>query len=95
MILVTTATAIEGCHIMAYKAVVTAATFEELHTNAESVGANAVLNTCYDNALDVDTLFDGAAVVIEPFPVVAPCVQERLAAVSASPSSSNETAEAS
>jgi hypothetical protein len=33
----------------------------------EALGANAILNTCYD-ALDVGTLFHGAAVVTEPIP---------------------------
>ncbi|SPE33541.1 hypothetical protein SBA2_80056 [Acidobacteriia bacterium SbA2] len=30
------------------------------------MGANAIIGTCYDNALDVETLFHGAAVIIEP-----------------------------
>ncbi|MGH9451508.1 MAG: hypothetical protein ACRD11_13375 [Terriglobia bacterium] len=34
--------------------------------NAEALGANAVLNTYFDDSLDVDTFFHGAAVVIEP-----------------------------
>ena len=68
MIFVTTATAIEGYQIVAYKGVVQALTFDELQAKAEALGANAILNTCYDNALDVETLFHGAAVVIEPIP---------------------------
>src|SRR5271165_3877332 len=34
--------------------------------HAEALGANAILNTRYDDALDVETLFHDAAVVIEP-----------------------------
>jgi len=30
------------------------------------MGANAIIGTCYDNALDVETLDHGAAVAIEP-----------------------------
>lgn len=66
MIAVTTASVIEGHQIVAYKGTAQGATFEDLLRNAENLGANAILNTCYDNALDVDTLFHGAAVVIEP-----------------------------
>jgi uncharacterized protein YbjQ (UPF0145 family) len=43
-------------------------TYGELLKSAEALGANAILNACYDDALDVDTLFHGAAVVIEPIP---------------------------
>jgi uncharacterized protein YbjQ (UPF0145 family) len=66
MIAVTTASAIEGYQVMAYKGTGQGASFEELLCNAESLGANAILNTFYDSAVDVDTLFHGAAVVIEP-----------------------------
>jgi uncharacterized protein YbjQ (UPF0145 family) len=66
MIAVTTASRIDGYEIVAYKGTAQGATFEDLLKSAESLGANAILNTCYDDALDVDTLFHGAAVVIEP-----------------------------
>jgi hypothetical protein len=66
MIAVTTASRIDGCEIIAYKGTAQGATFEDLLKSAETLGANAILNTCYDDALDVDTLFHGAAVVIEP-----------------------------
>jgi uncharacterized protein YbjQ (UPF0145 family) len=66
MIAVTTASRIDGCEIVAYKGTAQGATFQDLLKSAESLGANAILNTCYDDALDVDTLFHGAAVVIEP-----------------------------
>ncbi|MGH9452133.1 MAG: hypothetical protein ACRD11_16610 [Terriglobia bacterium] len=69
MILVTTATAIQGYQIVAYKGIAQVRAFDELQTNAEVLGANAILNTCYHNALDVDTLFHGTAVAIEPIPV--------------------------
>jgi hypothetical protein len=68
MIAVTTASRIDGYEIVAYKGTAQGATFEDLLKSAESLGANAILNTCYDDALDVDTLFHGAAVVIKPRP---------------------------
>jgi uncharacterized protein YbjQ (UPF0145 family) len=68
MIAVTTTSRIDGCEIVAYKGTAQGATFEDLLKSAESLGANAILNTCYDDALDVDTLFHGSAVVIEPRP---------------------------
>jgi uncharacterized protein YbjQ (UPF0145 family) len=66
MMMTTTASRIEGHHIVAYKGTAQGDTFEELLKSAEALGANAILNTCFDDALDVDTLFHGAAVVIEP-----------------------------
>ncbi len=56
----------------AYRGIAQVTTFEELQSSAEARGANAILNSCYDNALDVDTLFRGAAVVIEPIPIPPP-----------------------
>ncbi len=70
MILVTTATAIEGYQIVAYKGTAQDVTLQELEHYAESLGANATLNSCYDDTLDVDTLFHGAAVIIKPIPVL-------------------------
>lgn len=66
MIAVTTASRIEGYQIVAYKGRAQGVTFEELLKSTESLGANAVLNTCFDDAIDVDTLFHGTAVVVEP-----------------------------
>ena len=66
MIAVTTETRLEGYEIVAYKGTAQGATFADLLRHAEALGANAILNTCYDDALDVETLFHGAAVVIEP-----------------------------
>jgi len=66
MIAVTTETRLEGYQIVAYKGIAQGATFADLLRHAEALGANAILNTCYDDALDVETLFHGAAVVIEP-----------------------------
>ena len=66
MIAVTTETRLEGYQIAAYKGTAQGATFDDLLRHAEALGANAILNTCYDDALDVETLFHGAAVVIEP-----------------------------
>ncbi|MGH9444670.1 MAG: hypothetical protein ACRD3O_02920 [Terriglobia bacterium] len=69
MIAATTAPRIEGYQAIAYQDTALGSTFDEILQHAESLGANAVLSTCYDDALDVDTLFHGAAVVIEPIPV--------------------------
>ena len=66
MIAVTTETRLEGYQIAAYKGTAQGATFADLLRHAEALGANAILNTCYDDALDVETLFHGAAVVAEP-----------------------------
>ena len=66
MIAVTTETRLEGYQIAAYKGTAQGATFADLLRHAEALGANAILNTCYDDALDVETLFHGAAVVVEP-----------------------------
>ena len=68
MTLTSTQARIEGCRITAYKGIVQGETWNDLLRHAEKIGANAVLNTCFDDALDVDTLFHGAAVVIEPLP---------------------------
>jgi uncharacterized protein YbjQ (UPF0145 family) len=66
MMMATTASRIEGYNVVAYKGTAQGETFEKLLKGAETLGANAILNTCYDDALDVDTLFHGAAVIIEP-----------------------------
>ena len=68
MIAVTTASRIDGYHITAYKGTAQGASFEELLKSAETLGANALLITCYDDGLDVDTLFHGATMVIELTP---------------------------
>jgi uncharacterized protein YbjQ (UPF0145 family) len=69
MIATTTASRIGGYHIAAYKGTAQGESFDELLKSAQALGANAILNTCFDGALDVDTLFHGAAVVIEPIPL--------------------------
>ncbi len=57
---------IEGYAITAYKGIVQGESWNELLRHAEELGANAILNTRFDNALDVDTLFHGTGVVVEP-----------------------------
>ena len=66
MLAVTINSNVEGFRITGYKGTASGATYDELLHHAESMGANAIIGTCYDNALDVETLFHGAAVVIEP-----------------------------
>lgn len=66
MVAVTIDSNFQGFRITGYKGTACGITFDELLQHAESMGANAIIGTCYDNALDVETLFHGAAVVIEP-----------------------------
>ena len=69
MIAVATAqTHIKGYSITAYKGTAQGETYLALLQDAEALGANAVLNTCFDDALDVERLYHGAAVVIEAIP---------------------------
>ncbi len=65
VIIVTTMPTLEGYCLTDYKGTVQAVTFDELLRHAEAVGANAILDTCYDDRLDTDTLYHRAAVVIE------------------------------
>jgi uncharacterized protein YbjQ (UPF0145 family) len=62
----TTRTSVEGYRVVAYKGAARGETFAALLRDAEALGANAVLNTCFDDALDVDTLYHGAVMVIKP-----------------------------
>jgi uncharacterized protein YbjQ (UPF0145 family) len=66
MVAVTIDSNVQGFRITGYKGTAYGATFDELLQHAENMGANAIIGTCYDNALDVETLFHGAAVVVEP-----------------------------
>jgi uncharacterized protein YbjQ (UPF0145 family) len=66
MIAVIAGPSVEGYRISQYKGTAQGATFGELLRHAANLGAKAVLNTCYDDALDIDTLYHGAAVVIDP-----------------------------
>jgi uncharacterized protein YbjQ (UPF0145 family) len=63
--LAATRTHLDGYYITAYKGIAQGETFAALLRNAETLGANAVLNTCFDDALDIETLYHGAAVVTE------------------------------
>jgi hypothetical protein len=69
MIVTTTASRIGGYYIAAHKGTAQGENFDEPLKSAEALGPNAILNTCFDDTLDVDTLFHGAAVVIERIPV--------------------------
>lgn len=69
MISVTTASRIEGYQMVAYEITAQGASFDDFLKGAEALGANAILNACYDDAIDADTLFHGAAVVIGPIRV--------------------------
>ncbi len=66
MILTSTEPQIEGFWITAYKGIVQGHTWNEFLQHAEEIGANAVLNARFDNALAVETLFHGAGVVVRP-----------------------------
>jgi len=72
MVAVTIGINVQGFRITGYKGIACGVTFHELVQHAESIGANAIISTCYDNALDIETLFHGAAVVIEPIQAQAP-----------------------
>ena len=48
----TTQTRLEGYHVTAYKGIAQGETYLALLRDAEALGANAVLNTCFDDALD-------------------------------------------
>lgn len=71
MIFATTASSIEGYQIVAFEGTAQNATLEGLLSKTEDLGANAVLNVCYDNTLSADTLFHGSTVVVEPVPIPA------------------------
>ncbi len=66
MILVTTASAFDGYRVIATKGTAQGVTFEDMLRHAEALGANAILNANYDNALGGEALFHGSAVVVEP-----------------------------
>jgi uncharacterized protein YbjQ (UPF0145 family) len=66
MILVTTTSEIEGYRVVTTKGTAQGATFEEMLRHAESLGANAVVDADYDDALGKEALFHGTAVVVEP-----------------------------
>ncbi len=65
VIITSTEPRIDGYWIRAYKGIVQGQTWDGLLRNAEEIGANAVLNTSFDDALDIDTLFHGSAVVLK------------------------------
>jgi hypothetical protein len=64
VLLASTEERIEGYAIAAYKGILQGQTWNELLRQAEALGANAILNTCFDDALDVDTLFHSRGVVV-------------------------------
>jgi uncharacterized protein YbjQ (UPF0145 family) len=68
VITITPKSEVEGFSIAGYKGIVKGATLLELRRNAEALGANAVVNTCFDDEVDLDTVYHGAAVVIEQIP---------------------------
>jgi len=66
VILVTTTSEIDGCRVIATKGTAQGATFDDMLRHAEALGANAIINANYDNALGPEPLFHGNAVVVEP-----------------------------
>jgi len=74
----TTQMQIEGYFISAYKGTACGETYLGLLREAEALGANAVLNACFDDDLNVETLYHGAAVVIRPLTEVPPAWQEKM-----------------
>jgi uncharacterized protein YbjQ (UPF0145 family) len=65
MILVTTASEIDGYRIVAVKGIAQGATFEEMLRHAEALGANAIVNADYDNALGGEAVYHGKAQKVE------------------------------
>jgi uncharacterized protein YbjQ (UPF0145 family) len=63
--LTSTESQIRGYWISAYKGVAQGETWDDLLRRAEELGANTVLNTYFDNALDLETSFHGSAVVLK------------------------------
>lgn len=61
------------------------ATFAELLQDAEALGANAVLNTYFDDSLDVETLYHGAAVVMKPVEAVPQIIRQAESSLNGSP----------
>jgi uncharacterized protein YbjQ (UPF0145 family) len=68
VILTSTEAQVPGYVITAYKGIIQGETWTELLLLAEALGANAVLNTCFDDALGLNTLFHGSAVVLRRKP---------------------------
>jgi len=63
---------LEGYRLTGYKGTAHGVTFDELLRHAEALGANAILDACYDDTLDTEILYHGAAVVIERLVPVTP-----------------------
>ena len=66
VIMTSTEPRINGYWTSTYKGIVQGQTWGDLLRNAEQIGANAILNTCFDSAIGIDTLFHGSAVVVKP-----------------------------
>ena len=66
LMLVTARSNLEGYQVATYKGIAQGPTLKELVREARALGANAILSTCYDNALDIETLYHGTAVILEP-----------------------------
>jgi len=56
MVLVTPRSNLKGYQVAAYKGIAQGSTIQDLVREAKPLGANTILNTCYDNALDIETL---------------------------------------
>lgn len=65
MILVTTASQIDGYRISAIKGIVQAATFEEMLHHAQQLGGNAIIKADCHNTDSAKAYFHGAAVLVE------------------------------
>jgi uncharacterized protein YbjQ (UPF0145 family) len=68
VILTSTEAQVPGHVITAYKGIIQGETWDELLRRAEALGANAVLNACFDDAFGLDTQFHGSAVVLRRKP---------------------------
>lgn len=68
MMLVTTASELDGYKIQVTKGLAQGATFENMLHHAEQLGANAILGADYSNSLPEEVHFHGTAVLVGQFP---------------------------
>ena len=68
MMLVTTASELDGYRIHVTKGLAQGATFENMLHHAEQLGANAIVGADYSNSLPEEVRFHGTAVVVERIP---------------------------
>jgi uncharacterized protein YbjQ (UPF0145 family) len=66
MILVSTASEIDGYRVLSVKGTTQGANFEDLLRHAETLGANAILKADYKSLAAGYAIYHGTAVLVEP-----------------------------